>query len=201
VILLYVVFYYNIQQNTIKAKKNPAQGPGCNPAMCAGPTREVNRGAVTLKADYERRTRKRLEAQNSQKTYQPPGFSKKRLESPIYPLPGPFGYHLSPLVDRMGGGTAAAAAGEGLPSPGVGGRGPTLGSRQQTAARSAGGSRCAASMLPPSGGLFSKTSARVCSCAGMHAPFLLFLLFFRGRVAGARSRPHYARALYRFPCG
>ena len=49
--LLYVVFYYNIQQNTIKAKKNPAQGPGCNPAMCAGPTREVNRGALPLRVD------------------------------------------------------------------------------------------------------------------------------------------------------
>ncbi len=31
--------------------------------------------------------------------------------------------------------------------------------------------------------------------------FYCFLLFFRGRVAGARSRSHYAPALYRFACG
>ncbi len=76
----------------------------------------------------------------------------------------PFVAHLatpSPLVDRMGGGAAAAAAGEGLPSPGVGGRGPPLGSPQQRAARSAGGSRAAASMQPPSGGPFKGSAAEI----------------------------------------
>ena len=78
----------------------------------------------------------------------------------------PFPAHLatpSPLIDRMGGGAAAAAAGEGLPSPGVGGRGPTLRSPQKRAARSAGGSRCAASMPPPLGGLFKLSTGVVCA--------------------------------------
>ena len=35
-----------------QAKKNPAQGPGCNPATGAGPIREVNRGAFPLGCDH-----------------------------------------------------------------------------------------------------------------------------------------------------
>ena len=33
-------------------EKNPAQGPGCNPAMCAGPLREEKRGALPLGCDH-----------------------------------------------------------------------------------------------------------------------------------------------------
>ena len=35
-----------------QTKKNPAQGPGCNPATGAGPIREVNRGALPLGCDH-----------------------------------------------------------------------------------------------------------------------------------------------------
>ena len=60
-------------------KKPGALGRAVTLQLGAGPLREVKRGAVTLKADYERRTRKRIGAQNSPKTYQPLGSSKKRL--------------------------------------------------------------------------------------------------------------------------
>ena len=78
----------------------------------------------------------------------------------------PFPAHLatpSPLVDRMGGGAAAAAAGEGLPSPGVGGRGPPLGSPQKRAARSAGGAAKRLQCRPPLGGLFKLSTGVVCA--------------------------------------
>ena len=38
--------------SSAQAKKNPAQWPGCNPAMCAGPLREVKRGALPLGCDH-----------------------------------------------------------------------------------------------------------------------------------------------------
>ena len=48
-----------------QTKKNPAQGPGCNPATGAGPIREVNRGAFPLGVDYARPLRRIMAARAS----------------------------------------------------------------------------------------------------------------------------------------
>ena len=161
----------------VRAKKNPAQWPGCNPAMCAGPTRDVNRGAVTLKADYERRTRKRLGAQNSPKTYTPPGLSKKRLKSAIYPLLGPFDYHPSPLWVTWREGEPLRRQRGGLPSTGAGAW-PHVweaASRRRRVAR--GGAAQRASMLPPRGPVQHNTSSRLLVRWHARTFFIVFIVF------------------------
>lgn len=117
-----------------------------------------------------------------------PRIAKKRLESPICPLPGPFGYPLLLWLTGWEGEPLRRQRGRACPPRGAGGAAPRLGavSRRRRGAR--GGAAQRLQCCPPRGACSAQHQfafARAQACTHL---FLLFFIVFSG-ARSARTIP------------